>query len=82
MVMNSRDSLPALNEMTTVQVMGPYSVSGADGSAWYSGGGNVKAGKACGGNNSPPRPLGSFSFLSKMEGTPERSDERKKQGEA
>ena len=36
-VMNSRDSLAALNEMTTVQVMHPYSVSGADGRAWYSG---------------------------------------------
>ena len=35
-VMNSRDSLAALNEMTTVQVKGPYSVSRADGRPWHS----------------------------------------------
>ena len=42
MVMNSRNSLPALNEMTTVQVMGQYSVSGADGRAGYSGTGKCQ----------------------------------------
>ena len=57
MVMNSRDSLPALNEMTTVQVMGQYSVSRANGRGRYSGGGNVKAERQCGGNNSPRAPL-------------------------
>ena len=36
-VISSRDSLAALNAMTTVQVLRPYSVSGADGKRRYSG---------------------------------------------
>ena len=36
-VMNRRNSLPPLNEMTTVQVKSPYSVSGAVGQWRYSG---------------------------------------------
>ena len=38
-VMSRRDSLPPSSEMTSVQVKGPYSVSGADGRGRYSGGG-------------------------------------------
>ena len=41
-VMNRRNSLPPLNEMTTVQVPRPYSVSGADGLSRHSGGGRKK----------------------------------------
>ena len=37
MVMNRRNSLPPLNEMTTVQVPRPYSVSGANGRWRHSG---------------------------------------------
>ena len=49
MVMNRRDSLPPLHEMTTVQVKGQYSVSRADGHRCYSGGGKC--------HNSPRAPL-------------------------
>ena len=41
-VMNSRNLLPALNEMTTVQVKGPYSVSRADGKPRHSGFGKCR----------------------------------------
>ena len=41
-VMNSRNLLPALNEMTTVQVKGPYSVSRADGPPRHSGFGKCR----------------------------------------
>ena len=44
MVMNRRNSLPPLNEMTTVQVPRPYSVSGADGRWGYSGDGKTCVG--------------------------------------
>ncbi len=43
MVMNSRDSLAALNEMTAVQAPRPYSVSGADGKARHPGVGKYRA---------------------------------------
>ncbi len=42
-VMTSRNSLPALKEMTTVQVEGPYSVSRADGRVGHSGVGTCRA---------------------------------------
>ena len=48
-VMNRRNSLPPLSEMTTVQVVGQYSVSGADGRWRYSGKGKC--------HNSPRAPL-------------------------
>ncbi len=41
--MSRRNSLPPLSEMTTVQVKGQYSVSGADGRGWYSGIGKCRA---------------------------------------
>ena len=45
MVMNRRNSLPPLNEMTTVQVPRPYSVSSADGRWRHSGGGKCHPGR-------------------------------------
>ena len=54
-VMNRRNSLPPLHEMTTVQVPRPYSVSGADGKWRHSGGGGDRRERNSGGGKNRPR---------------------------
>ena len=79
-VMNSRNSLPALNAMPVVQVLRPYSVSGADGRSRHSDNGKYRA------NNASPlqnatfcaqRTIHSYPFASQVFGNPNLSDAEK-----
>ena len=73
-VMSRRNSLPPLSEMTAVQALRLYSVSGADGRLRYSGAGQGKGRKGSAGEIIPPAPPCFASRLRRPAGQGERED--------